>query len=298
MAANSLMLSDATINTADAAPEWFNAALSAAPTSQYCQSDGVRLHYLSWGDDGSNKPALLFVHGFLGHAHWWAFIAPLFCQRYRVYALDFSGMGDSDRRHYYHNDTHGNDILALIQHLGLESVNVVAHSFGGGRVLRAAQQRPALFDHIIAVDSHLSFTGDVISLADAPEVKSRTYVDLDQAVARFRLRPPQTEAEAYVIAYIARHSLRQDAGQWTWKFDPTIAVEQFLSYDADTVLAGVSCKVDYIYGEKSRVVSEARAQKIYRHLAVPGRLVAVPEGRHHLMVSQPVVLISVLRALL
>ena len=75
------------------APEWFEWAVSRPRASHFADADGTRIHYASWNAGDTGKPGLLFLHGFLGHSHWWDFIAPFFTDRFRVYALDFSGMG-------------------------------------------------------------------------------------------------------------------------------------------------------------------------------------------------------------
>jgi pimeloyl-ACP methyl ester carboxylesterase len=53
--------------------------------SAYQNDEGRLTHYLEWGDPRSAK-VLLLLHGFLGHAHWWDFVAPWFAADYRVMA--------------------------------------------------------------------------------------------------------------------------------------------------------------------------------------------------------------------
>ena len=169
-------------------------------------------------DSGVEKPALVFFHGFRGHAQWWRFIAARFAQEFDVYALDFSGMGDSDHRADYDKDTHAGDIIALIEHLGRKSVKAVAHSYGGGRVIRAASQRPDLFEHIVVIDSYVSFPNE--TLGDDPGIQSkpRFYPTKQAGLERFRLTPDQAIAQPYIVDHIAEHSLKQlDNGEWTWK---------------------------------------------------------------------------------
>ena len=282
-----------------AAPDWFSQTVQRVAESRFFACDAVQLHYLSWGAEHSNKPALIFLHGFRGHAWWWAFIAPFFTAKYRVYALDFSGMGDSSHRDTYNYRVHASEINALVAHLKLDDITLVAHSFGGSRAFRAASEASQPFTRVIGIDAHMAFEGDVIDQNDpAPQRGMRFYSTLEEGMARFRLAPKQDLSEPYVLDHLAKHSLKQVDDQWSWKFDPYLHVPDFLSFDSADVLAKVHCPVDYIYGDQSSVVSAAMAERIYASVPQPGKLIAVPGGYHHLMASHPVALISVLQALL
>ncbi|MFA7553842.1 MAG: alpha/beta hydrolase [Spongiibacteraceae bacterium] len=279
-------------------PRWFSQAVSDSGLSNYLNNEGCWLHYLSWGAENARKPALLFLHGFRAHAHWWSFIAPLFAQKYCVYALDFSGMGDSDNRSIYSNNTHPDEILALIDHLGLSSLTAVGHSFGGGRLLRACRRRNDLFNKLIIIDSHVGFDGDQYE-GDPVQIQgSRLYDTFEQGISRFRPMPAQDGNMPYLLDYIARHSLCELDGKWTWKFDASLSIDPFLRFDGVDLLSSVCCPVDYIYGGNSAVISAQLAERIFNSLAFPGRLIEVPEAPHHFQLSNPVALIGILRALL
>src|SRR5215831_15951984 len=44
-------------------------ATDRTPHDRYVDADGLRLHYLDWGNDAA--PPMLLLHGFSGHAHTW-----------------------------------------------------------------------------------------------------------------------------------------------------------------------------------------------------------------------------------
>lgn len=290
--------------TPASAPEWFYQAIENQAQSAYFRHQSINLHYLQWLDgsesvqDSKAKPALIFTHGFRGHARWWGFVAPFFSKHYRVYALDFSGMGDSDNSPVYDKDNHAIELLALIEHLQLSDVTVVGHSFGGGRSFRAAAKNSAPFKRIIVVDSHITFEDDVIGIDPSPQRQKKYYQSLGEGLNRFRLTPAQPDSCDYIVDYIGRHSLVAEANQWTWKFDPALLVEDITSKNGGEILSKVDCPVDYIYATDSVVVNQARAERIYASLARPGRFIRVPGGHHHLMASHPVTLIATLQALL
>ena len=283
--------------TVDDTPLWFQWAIANPGESRYFQQDGVKLHYLAWDQVGSEKPALIMVHGHRGHARWWATTAPFLAERYRVYALDLSGMGDSGYRKHYDDWTHSHEILALIDHLGEKSVYAVGHSFGGGRIMKACYLRPHSFTKLVIVDSKVFFPDDP-PIAPYASPKSRLYPDLATAKSRFRLAPAQDWSEPYLMDYIAECSLKKTAEGWTWKFDPDLYVEKHSSVDGAALLSKVTVPTDIVYGDLSGVLSPENAQRNYNLLPNPGHLVRVPGGYHHLMLSHPTALIGILQALL
>ena len=54
-----------------------------------------RFHYLSWGAEQSELPSALLLHGVTSSAQSWVRVGPALANRYRVYALDMRGHGDS-----------------------------------------------------------------------------------------------------------------------------------------------------------------------------------------------------------
>jgi pimeloyl-ACP methyl ester carboxylesterase len=282
---------------ADTLPGWWQWALSRPGRPGTLNSEAGRIHYLQWGDD-PGKPPLLLAHGFRAHAHWWDMVAPFLAEQYRVYALDFTGMGDSDHRTEYTSNCHREDIVALIEQLGLGPVTAVGHSFGGGRLLQACAWRPDLFDHAVVVDTHQLFEG--VDIPDDPVVqkKSRLYPDFESGIQRFRLAPEQPESLDCLVRHVGRHSLRQVKGGWTWKFDQAMTSATFAVAEADRLLPTVTTPVDVVYGSLSLVVPDDMAHRVHAELGNPGKRVCIPDGHHHLMLDQPVALISVLRALL
>jgi pimeloyl-ACP methyl ester carboxylesterase len=275
---------------------WFEQACQHPGHSRYAMVDGARLHYLIWNEDRTDLPGLVLAHGFLGHAHWWSFLAPFFTDRYRVAALDFSGMGDSGSRPSYSPVVFAHDLLGLIEHLGMQGATVIGHSFGGGRTLRACAEAPGLIGHAIMIDSYVNFedTDGVIAAIPAP---SRQYPDLETALSRFRLSPTQPVRHLELLAHIARHSLRPLAnGEWTWKFDAALCSP--VEADGAALLRSVQARVDLVIAETSSVVPLARAQRIVAELHHGRGPIIIPDSRHHVMLDQPLALVAALRALL
>ena len=282
-------------------PAWFTRALDARAESRFADVDGTAIHYLSWNPQDEHKPGLLFAHGFRAHARWWSFIAPFFLSRYRVLALDFAGMGDSGARPEYGPALFSRDILGVLEHANLGRTTLIGHSFGGGRVARAAADHPEHVERAVIIDSYIPVPG-VEHPGHAPlQLRpKRVYPTFAAARERFRLVPEQNCAPGYILDYVGRHSLKEVAGGWTWKFDENFS-PRHNETDADwavKVLGRIDREVTFIYGDGSAIVSRRHAHAIMKHLRHGRGPIAIPEAQHHVMLDQPLALVAALKAVL
>jgi 3-oxoadipate enol-lactonase len=80
-------------------------------------------------------------------------VAPAFAQTHRVYAADMRGFGDSDRPGQYSYEDMRDDVLALIDVIGADRVDLVGHSMGGTVAWLVAQAQPARLAHLVVEDT-------------------------------------------------------------------------------------------------------------------------------------------------
>ncbi|UXJ50206.1 alpha/beta fold hydrolase [Pseudomonas citronellolis] len=280
-------------------PAWAQIALHTRPESFYADSNNVLVHYLAWNPNEYLKPGLVFVHGFRGHAHWWDYIAPLFTDNYRVYALDLSGMGESGWRKHYSPLLYAGDIAAVVKHAGLDSAILVGHSFGGSRVLRACTLIPELLRLAVIVDSAVKFNESIKPPSADRPLGGKTYPTCEAILERFRLLPEQPSLE-WARRHIAEKSIRQVHDGWTWSFDPQLPPPE-VEQDGAALISEISIPLRMIAGELSSVVPPSRLQRmdqLLRQLPNARAPVVIPGGHHHLMLDQPVALVAALRAIL
>src|SRR6185503_7519646 len=106
---------------------------SAAVLAQdrYFESAGARLRYV---ERGSGAPVVL-VHGFTANIEraWIdTGVLPDLARDYRVIALDLRGHGNSDKPHDASAyEPMATDVIALLDHLGIERAHLVGYSLGG-----------------------------------------------------------------------------------------------------------------------------------------------------------------------
>lgn len=110
----------------------------------FMTSDGVRIHYLTLGDSGS---WVVLIHGYTDSARRMWFrtgIAPKIAEHHRVVALDNRNHGESDTP-----EPNGSgkveDVLELMDHLGIERAHIHGYSMGGGMTGQLLSTHPELF---------------------------------------------------------------------------------------------------------------------------------------------------------
>lgn len=297
-------------------PRWFSEALGHAPERSFHEVLGAPIEALSWGEVG--RPGLLLMHGKMAHADWWSFIAPFFARSHRVTALSFGGMGGSGWRATYDIATMAQEALAVAHATGLHAGGhapvAVGHSFGGFVGLQLAHSRGNELGGLVIIDTPLMSREQRAarrhpSLRDAFVPRpTRVHADLGQALARFRFAPPQPCENVFIADHIARTSLKPapleaaaaggDAGPmgWTWRFDPHVG--GIHPGDPARSLREAGCPVALLWGAESALVLPEVAAYMASLAPAGTPLIEIPGARHHVMVDQPLALVSALRALL
>ncbi|HEU5226535.1 MAG TPA: alpha/beta fold hydrolase, partial [Ktedonobacteraceae bacterium] len=135
-----------------------------APQSHTIDLPGGRFHYLSWGTEKMDRPCALLLHGITSSAQSWVRVGPALADRYRVYALDMRGHGDSPKSvaGAYSLRQTADDAQTFMAILDLSRPLLIGHSWGGATALVLAsgaetdQPAPA-FSKIILEDPACNF---------------------------------------------------------------------------------------------------------------------------------------------
>lgn len=276
--------------TTDAAPpKWFTEAVTAPAVHRKTEVRGCQISYRVWGSPGA--PGVVLVHGGGACAAWWDHVAPQLSSARHVVALDLSGHGDSGWRPAYSLDVWAEEVFQVANAAGIRGKPaVVGHSRGGRISIRAAERRPKDLAHVVIVDTTLS-RADPANVADSAQRArrpTRRYRAREEALMRFRPLPEQRGTLPYVLAHVARQSIRRTEGGWTWKFDPRIYADRH-----DDPLRRVECPVTIIRGEfgvvRGDVDAEARG-----NLNEGTPVITLPGAGHHVMLDKPLALVEAL----
>jgi pimeloyl-ACP methyl ester carboxylesterase len=106
---------------------------AAAVLEHATSKDGTRIAYHRSGEG----PPLVLVHGTTG-AHWsFRFLVPFLVDRFRIYAIDRRGRGESGHHVDYAIEREFEDVAAVVKSID-EPVSLFGHSYGATVVLGAA----------------------------------------------------------------------------------------------------------------------------------------------------------------
>ncbi|HXA83581.1 MAG TPA: alpha/beta fold hydrolase [Candidatus Dormibacteraeota bacterium] len=103
--------------------------------------DGQQLRYLRAG----TGPPLLLLHGLLGGSFCWRLNLEALSRHHTVFAVDLPGHGETDAPHHLDCSmaAQASRVSSLLEHLGLEKVDLLGCSWGGAIAMFLAAQSEA-----------------------------------------------------------------------------------------------------------------------------------------------------------
>jgi pimeloyl-ACP methyl ester carboxylesterase len=241
------------------------------------------MHVRRWGPEGGRPVVLLHALGC--HGGWWDWVGPALGERgFRVVVPDFRGHGDSPWADAYRFEDYAADVEGLVAQLGWESYALVGHSMGGyvGLTVAARSVRPPAA--VVVADMKTGSTAEELAALKVASAKpGRTYASLDEAVARYRLAPPEHKMPPERLAAVAAACYRSAGGVWVEKFDrKALAIEPVTP---EALVPQVRCPALFVRGEHSPVMPEEGARALARTRGAD--LVEMPGLHHHLPLEAP-----------
>jgi pimeloyl-ACP methyl ester carboxylesterase len=117
------------------------------PTFQYKE------HRIYYEDSGEGEPLLLLNGIFMSCSSWIAFV-PSFSRSNRLLLLDFIDQGLSDKMdHDYNQDIQVEIVIALLDELGIDKVNIAGISYGGEIAMKAAIRHPSRVKKLVLANT-------------------------------------------------------------------------------------------------------------------------------------------------
>ena len=273
------------------------------PASQALDVNGLRVHYLDWGNPGA--PPVVCVHGYTSSAQAFNALARRFHDRCHFVALDVRGHGASawsPAGAYQYRDQVG-DLAAVVDKLGLSRFTLIGTSMGGIIAMAYAGTHPDRLTHLVIND--IGPDVEVGSQRITQMVGSRPdeFGTLDDAMAYRRQMSPIVAGRALDDQReLALGVLRQRPdGRWIWKMDPAY-IEQRVKIGPPArpalwpALQRVTCPTLVVWGSDSDVLSEAQDRRMVDTLA-DGELVTVSGVGHAPTLVEPVVVTALERFL-
>lgn len=122
----------------------------AGVTHRWVEARGLRFHV---AEAGQGEDVVLCLHGWPQHWYEWRHLMPALADRHRVLALDLRGCGWTDApRDGYEKENLADDVLAVMDALGLERVKLVGHDWGGWVGFLLCLREPRRFERFFVLN--------------------------------------------------------------------------------------------------------------------------------------------------
>lgn len=242
---------------------------------------GARLFF----EDVGQGPCLLLGHSYLCSGQMWAHQVPPLSRSHRVVNLDLRGHGRSGHAEspftlYDLVD----DVLAVLDHLGVEKAIWGGLSVGGMVALRVALVAPDRVSALLLLDSHAG-----------PErfVKRLRYRAMGWAARLFGMGPLLAPISRLMFGTTTLRAKPELVAEWKGRFAALHVPSVLRFLDAlvgrDSLiprLGEIRVPVLVLVGEEDRALPVACSRQI--HQGIPGsRLEVVPEAGHLSALEQP-----------
>ena len=266
------------------------------PTSKTLNANGLRLHYLEWGNPGALP--IICVHGYTSSAQAFNALARRLSDRAHILALDVRGHGESawspEGAYQYADQTA--DLAAVVDAFGLSQFILIGTSMGGVIAMAYAAQSPERLRGLVINDIGPDVEAGTQRITGLVGSRPEDFATLDAAMEYRRQMSPITAARPLDDQReLALGVLRQapDA-RWVWKMDP-VYIEERVTRVAQgaafrsalwPALAALSCPTLVVWGTDSDILSEGQARRMVE-TAPRGELVAVPGVGHAPTLVEP-----------
>jgi pimeloyl-ACP methyl ester carboxylesterase len=280
---------------------------SAEPVARFYESQGLRLHYTDWGNDGA--PSLILLHGGRDHSRNWDVIGRALQPHFHVTAPDLRGHGDSEwaKGSCYSLSDHVYDLTHLI---GPDRRTIlVGHSYGGMISMLYAGTFPERVSRLAVLDgaflpSDVSLPIDVrmarwfAQLDRVAASKIRRFATIDEVAGRMALHNQRLTDEQAL--HLATYAVRENGdGTYSWKYDPLQALRAPYGLSAEecfTLWSRITCPTLLMYGSDG-LIPEAVQANVLRHFKHAERKI-INDAAHWLQHDKPDEVIAALKLFL
>lgn len=263
---------------------------------RFVSVDGLRLHYLDWGNVG--KPPLIMLHGIGRDAHSFDHIASTFSRDYHVIAVDLRGHGDSA----WHPDGAYlvedlvKDLEGLVEQWGIRGLVLLGNSTGGRVAQMYAGLHPDRVLALIVEDVGPERPPDIAAgFARRVQEEANGWSSEDELMT-FLKSQSSAVSDDLLRAHARSATKRRDDGRLVWKRDPKL-VKGFVPTELWQSVRRITSPTLYVLGGRSTIVSVATQQRLKE--TIPGcEIVVMPRLGHYPHLEAPTAYVELVRQFL
>lgn len=264
------------------------------PESKFVEANGLRIHYLDWGNAGA--PAVVCVHGLGGAAEGFNGFARHFRDRFHILAVDIRGHGESEwsPQGAYEYADEATDLTDFVAALGLDRFTLVGTSMGGRIAMTYATTQHEHLDRLVLNDIGPDEEPGMLRITQNTGARPSSFPNLEEAMAyRAKIQLTVARRTQEDQRELALSVLQQASdGTWTWKQDPAIAAQRVARGRGPLLppiwptFATLECPTLVVWGMDSDVLSETQAKRMVSTLP-HGTLLPVPGTPHAPTLIEP-----------
>jgi pimeloyl-ACP methyl ester carboxylesterase len=202
----------------------------------------------------------------------------------RTIALDFRGHGLSEHRDSYRYADYVDDLLSVLDELGLDRAPVAGHSLGGYVALTAAADGDRI-GPVLAIDVKSDWTEADAELAERSRTASQR-IEPEREILRDRLARSlgTVTVTPDELDLVAERSVEAVGDGWRLRWDRRVLATE--PVDPFEFLPNVRCAVHVMAGAESEVMPPEAARRFAA--AMPGATVEIVDGvGHHVELEAP-----------
>ena len=237
-----------------------------SPQDRFVSVNGLRLHFLDWGNEA--KQPLILLHGIGRVAQTFSHLATHFSKDYRVIAVDMRGHGDSgwSAEGAYLVEDYVKDIEGLASQLQLRNIVIWGNSTGGRVAQVFAGMHPELVSAVISEDVGPERPREIADSGTnrMRQEDERGWASEEELLTQLRSSNTRTNPDV-LAAYVKYGSRRRPDGSVIWKRDPKIA-NGFVPTELWRFVREIKAPIIYVLGGRSNIVPAATQEELKKTL--------------------------------
>jgi lipase len=244
-----------------------------------------RLHVETYGrPDGE---PVLAIHGITGFGARFGRLAGLLDER-RWICPDLRGHGRSPSVPPWRTEDHLADLLAVLDHVAVDRVDVVAHSFGGHLALHLLAAAPERVGRVVLLDPATVIDPERAELRALAYARDPGWGSEQEARAEITTWFPTPASRPDLDLEVAHNLVRDGDGRWRMGFSPLVIVAAYGEMCRPLPIVRSAPEVLLVEADARQTsVSERLRTALQDSFGAGLRRVVVPESSHVLFRTHP-----------